>query len=201
MPGVLAALGAVRSDLTATRVRSVLLPLVAESEATLEAALAEAGEGALARLDAADATLSHALDLRYAGQSYELTIDLERPDGLETELPRARAAFDALHEARYAHHDPDAPVEIVNVRVTARVAGADIDPLPQFGADAAETTTGEVWFGGERLEARFVDRAGLAPGDRIEAPAIVTQLDSTTLVPPGWSATVDERGNLLLERS
>ena len=116
-------------------------------------------------------------------------------------LPRARAAFDALHEARYAHHDPEAPVEVVNVRVTARVAGADIDPLPQFGEEAAESTSAEVWFGGERLDARFVDRAALAPGDRIEAPAIVTQLDSTTLVPPGWTATVDDRGNLLLERS
>jgi N-methylhydantoinase A len=201
MPGVLAALGAVRSDLTATRVRSVLLPLDTDSAASLAQALGEAGEGALARLDVPDAALSHALDLRYAGQSYELTIELDHADALETELPRARAAFDALHEARYAHHDPDAPVEVVNVRVTARVAGADIDPRPQFGADAAETTTGDVRFGGERLEARFIDRAGLTPGDRIEAPAVVTQLDSTTLVPPGWTATVDDRGNLLLERS
>ena len=201
MPGVLAALGAVRSDLTATRVRSVLLPLTSESASALREALIAAGNEARARLDMSESRLEYELDLRYLGQSYELTVGLGGELAATLDVDAPRATFDELHEARFAHHGADVEVEVVNVRVTARVPGADVDPIPQPGLDAAETTTADVWFSGEQLPTQFVDRAGLAPGDRTDGPTVVTQLDSTTLIPPGWHATIDERLNLLLERS
>ncbi|MEE8338130.1 MAG: hydantoinase/oxoprolinase family protein, partial [Dehalococcoidia bacterium] len=179
MPGVLAALGAVRSGLTATRVHSVLLPLERSSAAALSDALDEAGDEARARLDAPQAELTRELDLRYAGQSYELTVAVDG-DGDALDLDRAGAGFHELHEARYAHHETDASIEVVNVRVTARLPGRDIEAVPEFATGGLEGGGGEVWFAGERLEARFIDRASLTPGDRVEGVAIITQLDSTT---------------------
>ena len=201
MPGVLAALGAVRSDLTATQARSVLLPLSEDTAAAVVGALEAAAREVLARLDAPQAELTWALDLRYVGQSYELTVELGPGDRGGIDLQRARAAFDALHEARFAHHDPEAMLEAVNVRATARVPGATVDPIPRFEPGVARAGAAEVWFADECAQAALYRRAGLAPGERLDGPAIVTQLDSTTLIAPGWRAEVDDAGNLVLERS
>jgi N-methylhydantoinase A len=201
-PGVLAALGAAASDLTATRTRSVLLPLGSAALLALETALAAAAAEAREQVGGPNAEVTRALDLRYAGQSYELTVPVSEP----LDVAAARAAFDALHEARFAHADPTASVDVVNVRATARVAGlgASVIAMPAATIDAgepAEASERPVWFGGERLATRVVPRASLAAGARLEGPVLVTQLDSTTLVAPGWAATVDAHGNLLLERS
>ena len=224
-PGVLAALGAAASDLTATRTRTVLLPLAAASLPALETALTAAADEARDEVDAPAAgtapepsplpgegsgggdhservDLTGALDLRYAGQSYELTVTVTTP----LDIDAARAAFDALHETRFAHADSSAAVEVVNVRATARAAGlgAMVIAMPSGPVSAsapAEVAERPVWFNGERLATRIVSRETLATGARLEGPALVTQLDSTALVAPGWVATVDGHGNLLLERS
>ena len=207
MPGVLAALGALRSDLTATRTRSVLLPLTVEAAPALREALAAAAREVRSQLAAPEAAVSRALDLRYAGQSYELTVPLDGAgaDGGEAgeglDLAAARAAFEALHEARFAHHDPQAAVEVVNVRATARLPGAAVDPTPAFEPGVADAREAEVWFAGVRAQTRLYERSRLAPGDRVDGPAIVRQLDSTTLVTPGWRAVVDGAGNLVMERA
>ena len=197
-PGVLAALGGVTSDLTATEARSVLLPLDAANEEALRAALERVATDVGRELDHPSTQLRLALDLRYVGQSYELTVDLEA-DG---DLDRARAAFDALHEARFAHHETDAPVEVVNVRATARVALGAHEPAPLFSSEEPpQPETRPTWFGGKRVETAIYAREWLRPGDRVSGPAVVTQLDSTTLVEPGWAAITDDFGNLLLERA
>jgi N-methylhydantoinase A len=199
-PGVLAALGAAGSDLTATLARSVLLPLEPASAPALREALGAAGREVMEQLDRPDVELRWALDLRYLGQSYELTVDLDgvAEDGV---FERAREAFDRLHEARFAHHEPAAPVEVVNVRATARAATAAEAPEPAFASEAAPPAEVEAWFEGQPSTAALVDRAALRPGDHLDGPALVSQLDSTTVVAPGWAATVDARGNLLLERA
>ena len=203
-PGVIAALGAAGSDLTATIARSALLPLEPASAPALRAALDDACRDAVGQLGRPEAELRRALDLRYAGQSHELTVevDIGGEDGGDPFAPfeAARAAFDALHEARFAHCDPDAPVEAVNVRATARAATAAVAPEPAFGGPAAPDAGIEAWFGGEPHAARLADRASLRPGDRLDGPALVVQLDSTTAIAPGWRAEVDGAGNLLLER-
>ena len=198
-PGVIAALGAAGSDLTATFARSVLLPLDTSSTSALRDALAAAGREAAAQLDRPGAELLWALDVRYLGQSYELTVDL---DGIEADesFERAAAEFHALHEARFAHRDDTAPLEVVNVRATARAATGATAPEPTFAGEATDAVSVEAWFGGERLRAQLVDRASLRPGDLLDGPALVAQLDSTTVIAPGWAATVDGQGNLLLER-
>ena len=200
MPGVLAALGGVMSDLTATRTRSVLLPLDDDSKQRLRSALKHVAQEAEADLHAGNTEVRAGLDLRYVGQSYELTVDLDAPIGANA-FGAARDTFDALHLARFGHSDPSAPVEVVNVRATARQAAHVA--LPQYAPpskSAPEPSSRDVWFAGGRLATMVHDRAHLRPGDAVEGPAVVTQLDSTTLVEPGWRARVDEAGNLLLER-
>ena len=202
LPGVLAALGAAASDLTATCARSVLVPLAAASLEVLCGALDAVAAEAREQMGEA-AEIAHALDLRYAGQSYELTVPVAATLDLDV-LSAARAAFDALHEARFAHHEPAAAVQVVNVRATARERGAAPSIVGLAPArTAAPTAEREVqaWFGGERLATRLLARESLEAGQRIEGPAVITQIDSTTVVMPGWVATVDAHANLLLERA
>ena len=198
-PGVIAALGAAGSDLTATFARSVLLPLDVSSTAALREALTLAGREAAAQLDRPGAEIHWALDVRYLGQSYELTVDLEGVESDES-FTRAAADFHALHEARFAHRDDAAPLEVVNVRATARAATGATAPEPSFGGEPVDAVSIEAWFGGTGQQALLVERASLRPGDRLDGPALVSQLDSTTVIAPGWAATVDGHGNLVLER-
>ncbi|MGE3960474.1 MAG: hydantoinase/oxoprolinase family protein [Dehalococcoidia bacterium] len=196
MPGVLCALGAVQSDLTATRTRSVLTPLAPGHLEALTTALRAVSEEALAVLDDPRATVCHALDLRYAGQSYELTIDVS-----DVGDPLATAeAFHAAHEQRFAHADPSAAVEAVNVRAIARVPSETPIPEPEPGRGATEVARGVVVVDGIEYDTPFYERPDFRPGDSVSGPAIVLQVDSTTLVEPGWTASADHLGNLLLER-
>ncbi|MCA9847568.1 MAG: hydantoinase/oxoprolinase family protein [Dehalococcoidia bacterium] len=197
MPGVLCALGAVQSDLTATRTRSVLRPLTAEHGDALAAALREVGEEARTVLDDARAEVRYALDLRYAGQSYELTIDVADPSAPLAAAP----GFHAAHEQRFAHADPVAAVEVVNVRAVARVPSETPIPEPVPGRGATEVARGVVTVDGREYDAPFYQREDFRPGDQVSGPAVVLQVDTTTLVEPGWTARADHLGNLLLERS
>ena len=199
LPGVLAALGAAASDLTATRARSVLVPLAATSLGVLRAALDAVAVEAREQVSET-ASVTRALDLRYEGQSYELTVPVDAAPDLDA----ARTAFDALHEARFAHHEPAVAVEVVNVRATARERGAAASIVrlaPARTSVPVEEREVQAWFGGERLATQLLARESLDAGQRIEGPAVITQLDATTVVMPGWAATVDAQSNLLLERA
>lgn len=198
LPGVLSALGGVTADLTATRTRTVLLPLDGDTEDSLLTALdMVAGEAAVELPEDSAIEVTRALDLRYAGQSYELTV----PQVESRSLRGMREAFDALHMARFGHHDPEAPVEAVSVRATARGTSGVTLPAARFDTAAAPPAVAQVWFDGRALATAVVERAALRPGDRLAGPALVTQFDTTTLIPPGWEATTDTFGNMLLARS
>jgi len=136
------------------------------------------------------------LDLRYAGQSYELAVAVQDVDPRHF-LPR----FHALHHERYAHADPSRTVEVVNLRLRLALPGADLSlpPLPEGSHDATPALVGRrpAWFG-RRWDVPVYQREGLRAGNHIAGPALVVQMDATTAVPPGWGATVDRCGNLLL---
>ncbi|MQC17775.1 MAG: hydantoinase/oxoprolinase family protein [Chloroflexi bacterium] len=197
MPGVLCALGAVQSDLTATRTRSVLVPLDEEYRDALARALAAVADDARDALDDPRTEVSLALDLRYAGQSYELTIEV--PDA-DRPLDAA-AVFHTAHEQRFAHADPDAAVEAVNVRAVARVPSETPIPIPAPGPGAIPVARTSVVIDGQEHDAAVYRREDFRPGDVVAGPAIVVQLDTTSLVEPGWSARADAQGNLILERA
>ena len=144
-------------------------------------------------------------DLRYYGQAYEVRIDL--PDGPVTRESAAATAetFHDAHDRLYGYHfrgDPRQEVEWVNVRVTGVGPITKSAPPPVgsgIGARAAQEGSRDVFFD-EWVRAAVYDRDRLGAGDVVLGPAIVEEFGSTIPVHPGFTATVDRLGNVLLAR-
>lgn len=137
-------------------------------------------------------------DMRYVGQNYELPVEVLEDPG---DVPTLKATFLAEHMRAYGHADPAAPIEIVNIRakgVARLVQGAgDLAGPSVLGAPIERT---QVWFEeAAPVETPIYDRTTLPIGTRLDGPAIISQLDSTTVIPPGATVTVDKALNLLME--
>ena len=202
-PGVLSALGMTVADLvkdysqTIMAGEEVLNPLTLDTIfAPLEARAREdlLNEG----IAAPDIVLERALDMRYVGQSHEITVT-HPADG------DWGAAFHSAHEQRYGHRHEAEAIEVVNARLRAVGRGPRpaFETLPEEGPDASQARLGThpVWFSPDGpTPTALYDRDRLRAGNRFTGPAVVFQLDATTLIPPGWLARVDGWGNLLLTR-
>jgi N-methylhydantoinase A len=213
-PGVLSAYGMLVADVVHDASRSLLYAAaeLADDPASLAAAydeLAVRVRSVLAQEGVTAPSLTASLDLRYRGQSYELTVPLALPPIPAAVRAAVRAAVDAFHAAhaqRYGYAMPAAAVECVTLRVVGRAPGA-APPLPaipmgETGASAAQVGTAAVWFtDGGATPTPVYERSRLGPGHRFAGPALVRQYDATTVVHPGWDARVDGLGNLWLERS
>ena len=141
--------------------------------------------------------------MRYVGQSYELSIPFVEgrvADALETML----RDFHAEHERAYGFAAPGEPVEFVTLRLTAvgNIAKPKLRGLPAGGGDvaAARRTVRQVYFAesGGFVDCPSYDRYRLPAGGVIDGPAIVEEMDSTTVIHPGFRAEVDRYGNLLI---
>jgi N-methylhydantoinase A len=157
--GVLAALGLVVSPRRRDAQRTVLLQA---DDPSIEQVVTDLGERARAALSEPDAELEPTYELRYRGQSFELAV--------RSELGLLREAFEAAHEERYGHRDPNADVELVTVRVTASTGGAELE-----------------------LEQHEHEPESLG-GPVIALP------ESTVFVPAGWTASADQNGTVRLVR-
>ncbi len=146
-----------------------------------------------------DVELLYEIDIRYAGQAFEIPLSVE-PDGLSIDSLIAR--FDAEHERLFTFNLDETPHEIVNVRAVALGKTADIMPpiIEKGGPDpsSAKTRDHQLYMNGRMQDAVIYDRALLKADNRIPGPAIVTEMDSTTLVHSGCEALVDEHGNLII---
>jgi N-methylhydantoinase A len=208
-PGVLSAYGMLVADVVHDAAQTILLPAATliegahpliERYTTLAQGVAEVlrGEGFT------DPQIEVALDLRYRGQSYELTVPLALPL-CEASVAAAVAAFHTAHAQRYGYAMPDEPVMVVTLRVAGRGPGAR-PQLPQTaigGEDATAARMGErkVWFDASGpLLTTLYDRAQLGAGNVLVGPALVLQYDATVLITPAWRGRVDSFGNLWLER-
>ena len=147
------------------------------------------------------------LDMRYPHQGYELPMDCPPGPLTAGALRELRHAFDDRHGAVYGVSAPDEAVEIVNARVRTVVARESHEPRsPEVEGDgspgAARSDERDVYFesAGGLARTPVFDRAQLAPGMQIRGPAIVEQLDCTSVVGPGWAGVVDRFGNLSLAR-
>ena len=203
-PGVLCAYGDATTRLRDEASRTFIRRFSETSEAEITevlAALARSAGEALARegVPQTDQTLSYQLDLRYQGQGLSLSVDLEDADVADC-LAVAGARFDAMHEQLFTFALP-AEKELVNLRVVALGKAAEVSPptLEQNSAvDAARYATQTVFIDGQTMEAGIFDRALLGAGAAVPGPAIVTEMDSTTLILPGCTGRVDVYGNILI---
>ncbi len=199
-PGVLCAQGLVAADLRAEFSRSLARPLEVVAPGELEAGFAVL-EGESEAWFAEEAVppdaqeRSRAVLMRYAEQGFELPIPFAGLDALG-------ADFAAAHRALYGFDLPGIAVEVVTLRVTATGRlNARLPPAPE-GGDAASATIGAqpMRLPGRVVQAPILDRARLAVGEVVAGPAILVQLDATTVLPEGWRAEVGRSGALLLRR-
>src|SRR5271169_1106326 len=211
-PGILCAMGLLladlRADFAATRLLALSSAAISEVEVIVaglrrrcEAWFADAGIKASAQ------RVALSVDMRYAGQNYELSVPLPTGAVTPATIDGLAADFAAVHQRLYGSIAEDEPMQLVTFRAEATgiVRKADIRPAADAGPNprAAEFGRRDVWLreAGAFVSCPLYDREKLAAGNRIEGPAIVEQMDATTLIVPGATATVDPYLNLLLELS
>ena len=191
-PGLLSAWGAVAADVQRDHVRTVRLtnPTVAQLRVLfrpLEARVRRdmRSEG----VPAARCRVVRSVDVRYAGQSYEIGL----PFGA---LVAER--FHAAHRRLYGYADPQRPIEVVNVRVLA----IGRSTRPPTGAEAPQPRGQPVQhrlrWGARWLQARAYQRADLTVGSTVRGPAVIAEFSATTFIPPGWLASIHRTGHLTL---
>ncbi len=215
-PGVLSALGMILADVVKDYSQTVMLPAQDASNGTLDGLFAPLYERARADLQAeglatGEIVLLPALDMRYVGQSYELTIPLPNQVPIAgSQGPHITRDFHSAHQRRFSYASEGEPVEIVNLRLKAvgRTAKPQFSrqPLGDLHPKAAHVGYKQVYFSdtttphaARPVPTALYERERLLPGNMVVGPAAIFQLDTTTVIPPGWAATVDGWGNLVVE--
>jgi N-methylhydantoinase A len=205
-PGTLCAEGALHADCVGDFITSFHRHIGEASSGELAAELGELEEQAMSWM--ADEAPAHArepesrlsADMRYVGQSYEVEVPFDRTGG-EVDLEALRRGFDEVHARLYAHADPEAAVELVNIRVRV-VARTELPVAPAHtpNGSAPAPVQRRVLIDGKELDATVYQRSAIAPGKTIPGPAVVEQPDSTSVVPAGWWIAADAYGNLIITR-
>ena len=211
-PGAFSALGLLCTDVVHDHMRSDLKPLEMITADTAEKIYEELQQKAVddlisEGLDPEKAYFSREIDLRYTGQGYELRTSLE---GLFSgklsamSLSAVRSRFDELHEKIHGHSAANRSVEVVSyrLRVSVQVPKYQLTTQVATSKDMGNPIKGErlIYPRGDEAEHAVVyERERLWVGDSFKGPAIIEQFDATTVIPKGWSATVDAHLNLILE--
>jgi N-methylhydantoinase A/acetone carboxylase, beta subunit len=205
VPGVLSALGMLVTDTRKDYVRTIMLaPSEAEQQITpILHELEQQSQADLLHEGFTSETIYHesSLDIRYLGQSYELTIPLA--ESIATTVTR----FHTAHEQRFGYSDPDKEVQIVNVRLKGygRTEHPSLVRQQKHATTEARTMSRQkIYFAGttsaEAYDAPRYQREQCVAGTVFTGPALITQYDTTTVIPPRWQGRVDAVGNLILEQ-
>ena len=213
-PGVLCAMGALVADVRRDFVRTIhqrFRPGEGRGVVTAMAgAYRELERQGVAWLDGQGLNYTtrrfrHLADMRYHGQSFEITVGLDGAD-LASGDRALVAAFQAEYERVYGYANAGGVLEVRDVRLVAigvtpkpRVETIESAGMKRQGGPAAQIATRQIFHDGRLQEARFLDRSLVRPGARIAGPAVITQYDTTTFLPAGYSITADEFGNLIAE--
>jgi N-methylhydantoinase A len=209
-PGVTSALGLLMADLRHDFAQTVLKPgheLSPEAITGWYQRLESEAIGQMSRegVEPELVTLLRTADARYVGQGYELEVPATSEAFTQQHLDEVMEKFHDAHVRSYGYASRDNAVEIVNLRVTALATL----PRPDLGGASSDLdgdssraiiSERDVFFRNESIKTSIYDRSKLQPGDMIVGPAIVEQLDSTTVVWADQTATVDGYLNLLLAR-
>ncbi len=191
--GVLSALGLIAAGHRRDTARTLLLSAEEITAERVASEVRELSEPLLVGMD--DAELEVVYELRYRGQAFELPI----PGPPEPDPARLAEDFAREHEARYGYRDPEGRLELVTIRVAA------VEPGPEPRPTAASTggleeSEREARFGGQWVTARAL-RGEPAAGFEAEGPCIFELPEATLVLPPGWSASVDETGTITAVRA
>ena len=189
--GVLSALGLAISDLRHDYVRPYLVALENVDEGEFEEKFEDMENRASKDLEGPQYT--RRADLRYGGQSFELTVEAG-------DLHELEERFHEAHEQRYGYRMDDEPVELVNLRLISTVPIEKPEPEELELEEEAEPGMREANFDGEWREVPVLDREKMGKGSDVEGPAIVEFKESTCVVRPGWRGAVDGVGTLVLEK-
>ena len=151
---------------------------------------------------AGDVAIGRSADARYVGQGYELTVPVPSGRLDAGALQKIREAFDEIYAARYGYASPTEPVEIVTWKLSA-VGGAPRVALAKAATVATQPSlkgTRRAYFPEARgyVDCPVYDRYALVAGTTLAGPAIVEERESTTVLPPGAAAQVDEYANLIV---
>jgi N-methylhydantoinase A len=210
MPGILCAMGLLLTDLRADFATTRLLTLADTVRPDIERAfmaLAAQAETWFEEEGIApqDRRISRTVDVRYAGQNYELAVPLPNGPVTATSVEALADGFAEAHRRMYGFVAEGEPVQLVTFRAkaTGLVRKAQFSPSPECGPDASGAIIGkrDVWLpeAGGFVTCPIYDRAALQAGNRITGPAIIEQMDSTTVVLPDMIARVEPYLNLILE--
>ena len=205
-PGVLCALGDATTRMRTETARSFSRRFDQTDEAHVTAQLADMAAQVTTELIAEgiapeDVTVQFELDVRYEGQAFEVPLSIDAVT-LETDgLPGVTARFDIEHKRLFTFN-MESPHELVNLRAVAMGPLLELEAqrLPEGDGDpiAAKLRDHKLWANGAMMPAVIYDRAKLRAGDIISGPAIVTEMDSTTLIEADCVGVVDAFGNILI---
>ena len=208
VPGTLSALGAAQANLEGDFVQPVYRDLGDLDAATLrdtfDGIRKQSGawlEREAAGLEVQYAVVEYSAEMRYEGQGYDVGVSLEEEWLAEGAFGAIRDAFHQAHERAFGHRHDDAPVWLQELR--AHVAGNLPKPAPATAAVAAtagEPSTRTIRLRGTEVAARIFSREQIAADSRIDGPAIIEQMDTTTLVPDGWALTLANNGAMIVTR-
>jgi len=201
-PGVLCAYGDATTRLRVDAQRSFNKLVPQTDDAEVAAVIDDLAAQVTSELQAegvaaSDQELRFEIDVRYAGQAFEVPLEIPRGG----DIAELTARFDAEHKRLFTFN-LSVPQELVNIRVVAlgKAANVEAERIPAGNGDpiAAKLRDHEVWMDGAARPAVIYDRSKLRSGDIIPGPAVVTEMDSTTLIHNGHSALVDDFGNLMI---
>ena len=204
-PGILCAEGLLGSDLVADLIQPSLAPFDEDVFETLNVAKSNLSMRAKdwftsESVDVKDQRQAWSVDLRYAGQNFELAINFENNQFNRDTAVALRAEFDKAHEVAYGYSQSTEPVELVGMRV--KLAGVlSKPPLPRIKKGSSFNSSGsrKVSFGKNAWFETPIYRRDTIPVDHnFEGPAVIEQMDSMLLIFPGDTAKIDDWGNLII---
>ena len=209
-PGTLCALGLLLTDLRADFAISRLLPLDDSALASIDAGFADLMGQATAWFDAEDIAadsrvMTRTADMRYMGQNYELSVAVPAGPITSATFKALEEGFEAAHRQRFGFVAEGEQIQLVTLRLEAAgvVNKAQFKPQPEEGPDAsaAQIATRDVYMAeaADFLSCAVYAREKLRPGNVIQGPAIVEQMDTTTVILPDMTGIVDSYLNLILE--